>query len=124
MYVQLDFCALFCLVVRNFFPIDLKKKENKMNWNEFISFEKMITPVLIKILFWIGVVVCVIGGLGTIITSANSLYGSGMGVLSGLLIIIIGPILVRVWCEILMVLFNINNSLTDIKHLQEKRQVQ
>ena len=30
---------------------------------DFLKFKRMITPIIIQILFWIGVVLCVIGGL-------------------------------------------------------------
>ncbi len=30
-----------------------------MNWKSFISFERMVTPVIIKVLFWFGMVACV-----------------------------------------------------------------
>lgn len=30
---------------------------------DFLKFKKMITPIIIQILFWIGALACVIGGL-------------------------------------------------------------
>ncbi|MDH7514375.1 MAG: DUF4282 domain-containing protein [Bacteroidota bacterium] len=77
--------------------------------NEFWSFEKMITPTIIKILFWIGIVLCVIIGI-LVMTKGDIL------ILGGLLIIILGPIVWRVYCELLMVIFSINDHLRQIKH--------
>jgi hypothetical protein len=39
----------------------------------------------------------------------------------GLIYIFAGPIVVRIWCELIIVIFTINDTLTDIrKHLVEK----
>jgi len=35
--------------------------------NEFLTFRKMITPVIIQVLFWIGVVACVIAAIANIL---------------------------------------------------------
>ena len=51
---------------------------------DFLKFRKMFTPVIIQILFWIGVGVSVIAGLVQIGT-AFSRYGSAVSVLTGLL---------------------------------------
>lgn len=76
----------------------------------------MVTPVIIQILFWIGVVVSVIGGLISIVRGAGASYGGGGMVLVGLLWIFLGPIIVRIYCELLIVIFSINDTLTDIKN--------
>ena len=81
---------------------------------DFLSFRKMITPIIIQILFWIGCVVCVIAGLVTMATSSGP-YGSSSSALGGLLLIVLGPLAVRVYCELLIVLFRMNETLTDIR---------
>lgn len=83
---------------------------------DFLKFKKMITPVIIQILFWIGVAVCVIMGLVAMVGGANSPYGGGQVVLGGLLLIFLGPLAVRIYCELLIVIFSINDTLTDIKN--------
>ncbi len=83
---------------------------------DFLKFKKMVTPVIIQILFWIGVVVSVIGGLISIVRGAGASYGGGGMVLVGLLWIFLGPIIVRIYCELLIVIFSINDTLTDIKN--------
>jgi hypothetical protein len=72
---------------------------------EYLTFEKMIAPVVIQILFWIGVVAVVISGLFTLFAASF---------ISGLLIIILGPIAVRVYCEVLLVFFRILDNLREI----------
>jgi len=73
----------------------------------------MITPIIIQILFWISVVLVVIVGL----------VGMTEDFLTGILTIILGPLVVRLYAEILMVVFKmndhlneINESLAEIKH--------
>ena len=75
---------------------------------DFLAFRKMITPLVIQILFWLGVVVTVIMGLITLVTA------DGFAKLRGLVMIVVGPLAVRIYCEILIVLFRMNESLTDI----------
>jgi len=77
-----------------------------MNWGEFITFRKMITPVIIQVIFWLGVIVCVIGGLGSLL-GGRALYGLGL--------IVLGPILVRIECELLILLFRIHDAVQDIR---------
>jgi len=81
---------------------------------EFLAFKRMITPLIIQILFWIGAGLCVLGGLIAIISGAASRYGGGGLVLGGLLTLILGPLAVRVWCELVIVMFRMNESLTQI----------
>ena len=84
---------------------------------DFLAFRKMVTPAIIQVIFWIGVLVCVIAGLGAMIggSALPAGMGGGRGVLSGFLILVFGPILVRVYCELLIVLFRIYDSLSAIQ---------
>lgn len=85
--------------------------------SDFLSFRKMITPVVIQILFWLGVLICVAAGL-LLFAGSDSLPSSGFVSprLAGLLLIVVGPILVRIYCELLIVLFRIHESLRAIEH--------
>lgn len=78
---------------------------------DFLRFEVMITPILIQVLFWIAVVAAIIVGILIIIDSGDA---------RGLLIIIFGPILARIYAEILIVLFRINDHLRHIQHNTER----
>ena len=74
--------------------------------NEYVSFQKMITPALIQIIFWIMLVVAVITALGTMF---------GKSLVLGLIMLVLGPIMVRVYCELLIVVFRINENLAAIR---------
>jgi hypothetical protein len=39
----------------------------------------------------------------------------------GVLVLILGPVAVRIYCEILIIFFRINETLTEIKHTLEER---
>jgi thiamine transporter ThiT len=83
------------------------------DFKDFMSFDKMLTPSIIKIIYWIGVVVVVLMGLTTLLGALR--FGSLYGFLMGLLWLVLGPILVRVYCELMIVLFNIYGALRDIR---------
>jgi len=88
---------------------------------DFLKFKKMVTPIIIQILFWIGVFVSIIMGIILIVGGANARYGGGMMVFMGLGTMLIGPILVRIYCELLIVIFSINDTLTETKNLLKQR---
>jgi len=86
-----------------------------MNFQDFSNFKFMITPTFIKIIFWIGVGFCVLFGLLMMIGGVGSLYGGGMRVFMGFLYIILGPVVWRIYCELLIVIFKIFESLEEIR---------
>lgn len=81
--------------------------------SDFLSFRKMITPIIIQIIFWVGVIVCVIGGIVYIVMGVVSRTG-GLAVLYGILILVLGPLAVRVECELLILVFRIHDALEEI----------
>jgi hypothetical protein len=76
-----------------------------VNWSDFFSFRQMVTPVIIQVLFWLGVAVSVVAGL----------FALGESPLGGLLLIVLGPLVVRIYCELLIVLFRIHDSLRAVE---------
>lgn len=83
---------------------------------DFLKFRKMITPLIIQILFWAGVAASVIGAL-VMMGSSFGRYGGGAGTfLGGLLFLVLGPVSVRIYCELLMLFFRMNETLTEIKN--------
>ena len=72
-----------------------------------LLFKWMITPVIIQIIFWVGTILAIVTGFWSIFT---------VSAVKGLWLIIFGPIAMRVICEILIVLFEINDNLTEINY--------
>lgn len=94
-------------------------------FKEFISFDKMITPSIIKILFWIGLIMAVVIGLVSIGSGITSVYGGGAQVFMGIIIIILGPLTVRVYCELLIIIFKIHENLVEInKNGKEQEKIE
>lgn len=81
---------------------------------EFFSFRKMITPTIIRFIFWIGSGLMAIVGLVTFFSNLGR-YGSAVGALGGLLIIVVGPVVVRIICEQVILFFRINETLSEIR---------
>lgn len=77
---------------------------------DYLLFRKFITPIAIELFFWLGVGLCVAEGIAMIIAAAGR-FGSGIGVLNGILLLLIGPIFVRVACELIMAVFGIHDAL-------------
>ncbi len=79
---------------------------------DFLLFRRMLTPILIQILFWVGLILCIVTSIYNFVHHSPLL---------GLQALILGPILVRVFCEFLILFFRINETLTDLKNaVQEK----
>lgn len=88
---------------------------------DFLAFRTMLTPVIIQILFWIGVIICLIIGSMMIFYGATQ-YGidEDYYLLKGILLFLLGPLGVRIYCEILIVFFRIHDTLREIKHFMEQ----
>lgn len=77
--------------------------------NSFLNFDNFITPKFITILYWIILAVVALSGLGLMFS------GNGFaGFLMGLVVILLGALFTRVYCELLMVIFSMNNHLKKI----------
>lgn len=87
---------------------------------DFLAFRTMLTPIIIQAIFWLGAAICAIAGL-ILILSGIGQYSGGPNVLKGVLLLFLGPIAVRIYCEILIIFFRINETLTEIKHTLEER---
>jgi hypothetical protein len=76
--------------------------------NEFLSFRKMITPIFIQIIFWIAVVMAVIGAL-------SIMFQGGLNIVIGLIMLVVGPFIARIYCELLIIMFRIYDELVAIR---------
>lgn len=81
---------------------------------DFMSFRRMVTPVIIQVFFWIGAVGAVIAGLTLIISGGTAEMSEAEAVAGGVLTLIFGPLAARLYAELLIVVFRINETLTDI----------
>ena len=86
---------------------------------DFLTFRKMMIPVIIQLVFWVGSIVLIVGGV--------MIIGGGLAVpeqvdiradhpAAGLVVMILGPIILRLYCELLIVFFRMNDTLTEIRN--------
>lgn len=88
--------------------------------NDYLMFRKFITPAIIQVLFWFLVVVVFLAGVFQILLGLSQPFGGGWTVLVGLLTLVAGPVLVRIWCETLIIFFHMHELLGEIRDLQSK----
>lgn len=72
-------------------------------WRDFQEFRVLVTPKLMPVIFWIGVAITVIMGIITVVE--GSIVGSARLVFLGVVSIFLGPLLVRILCELIMTFF-------------------
>lgn len=98
-----------------------------MNFRKFTSFDQMITPMIVKILFWVGIIAvglfALVGFFGGIVNGIiEGDFGAVFGAMIGVPIMtVVGILLVRIYAELLIVVFQINNHLSEIKELLKKK---
>jgi hypothetical protein len=91
-------------------------------WN-FLTFRRMMIPYIIHVIFWGGIAISIV--LGIIFLAAGHYFfdNYAKGASIGILILIFGPVYVRIICELMMLPFRMNETLTDIKSILEQSQV-
>lgn len=77
--------------------------------NDFFAFRRMLAPWLIRAGFVIGSIIIILVGLYDIF--AIPAVGTGLA------IIVVGPILLRLFLEMFIVFFTISETLSDIRQL-------
>src|SRR5258705_4701432 len=88
----------------------------------YFSFQKLITPRLVKFIYVVGLMVLTAGGIGWAIWAGLGLRSATLPTRMGVYYIaigagvaIVGNLVWRVLCEIWIVLFNIHNLLGSIE---------
>lgn len=104
-----------------FYKNRMKRKEVDEMIKQLVSFDKMITPTIIQVLFWIGVGLSALFGIITIFTGLAQMfsgYGEGfigfITMIVGLITIGVGVLASRIYCELLIVVFKMHQSLVSI----------
>jgi hypothetical protein len=80
---------------------------------DVLFFENMLTPKIITFVYWLLLFAAVIGGIG-------SMFGGMAGFtfgkfIMGILYTVGGAVGARIWCELLIVLFKMNEALQEIR---------
>lgn len=74
---------------------------------DFITFRKMISPILIQVLFWIAVFFFIVTAI------IDILKGADFRII--FMVLILGPLVTRIICEFLIICFRIHDDLEQIK---------
>ncbi len=88
---------------------------------EYLAFRKMIVPVIIQIIFYLFAGISVVIGLSYLIYLGIVQKGGLFVIFQGLVILLVGPLIIRIQCEILIVIFRIHDTLTEIKNAAQKK---
>jgi hypothetical protein len=86
----------------------------------------MVTPLIIQIVFWIGVLAC-LGLGGRMISEAFDTDGPGQRKVSiyllamGVTVAFAGPLVVRIYCEMSIIFFRIYDELKEANDRQRYR---
>ena len=81
---------------------------------EFLQFDRLITGSIIKYVYWVIAGLTVVLGLIAMLVALFS--GDVLGIFSSLLVAVLGPILIRIYCELLIVMFKIYETLVEIRN--------
>ena len=80
---------------------------------DILKFKKMVTPIVIQVMFWFAIVYVLWTGVNVVKQS----FVFETSPRTGILIIILGPLLVRIFCEVLIVILSIRDTLTETQNL-------
>lgn len=78
----------------------------KTRIRDFLFFDTMLTPKIITLVYWLLIIGCIVSGLGSILTGS---------VITGAAVIVFGIVFSRIYCELMIVLFKMNEALQDIR---------
>jgi hypothetical protein len=78
---------------------------SQSKFSDFLNFRLMIAPVVIQVLFWIGLVVLLGAGI-TLLTMRYTLYGIGT--------LILGPFVWRITCEYSILFYRMHDCLEQL----------
>ena len=79
---------------------------------DLLGFEKMVTPIIIRILYFLGL-------LGVLVMTVVSLFQGR--ILMAIGVLVFGAIMVRVYSELLILLFRIHDNLVSINQQMKDR---
>ena len=88
-----------------------------MEFGDLFSFDKKIAPAIIKPIYWIGIVLLVLGGIIYFFTGFGRLFTVGFftglwEMVTSILMVIFGVLGLRIGSEICLALFEIHERMT------------
>lgn len=77
-----------------------------MEPRDFFFFDKMLTPKVITFIYWLLLLGVIVSGL---------IYMFQVSFLTGLIGLLCGLVVVRIWCELAVIFFKMNEALQAIR---------
>ena len=78
-----------------------------MEPRDFFFFDKMLTPQVITFIYWLLLLSVIIGGFTYMFT---------VDFVTGLIGLLCGLVVVRIWCELAVIFFKMNEALQAIRN--------
>lgn len=95
----------------------VSKRTLQESLNRHFKFRDMVTPMLIRLTYAVGVL-CILGfGVGMLLTALTQQHGAAMNVVSTLLITLLSLLLWRMFTEVGMLAFELHARLAEIRDL-------
>ncbi|ETR78443.1 hypothetical protein X566_12830 [Afipia sp. P52-10] len=95
------------------------------DWKDLFQWDRFITPTIIKIFYWLAIVLAVLYGLSGIFTGLTAMainpFGGFVIVLASIAGVLAGVIFARVAAEFVLIVFRINEHLGAIREQGERR---
>jgi len=90
-----------------------------LNIGDLFQWERFITPSIIKIAYWLTVIMSVLGGLQAVLAGLGLMLSSPIAgifaMIGGILIAFVGVIFARIGAEFILIVFRINEHLGAIR---------
>jgi hypothetical protein len=83
---------------------------------DFLAFRRMLTPIIVQTLFWVFSAISVLMGIAMLSAPRNPFVDSTAQTVLGLIFLFAGPLMIRVYCELLILFFRMNETLTEIRN--------
>ena len=80
---------------------------------DVLFFKNMLTPKIITFVYWILLLAAVVGGVSTMFMGYEGFTFGNF--LKGIFYALAGGVGARIWCELLIVLFKMNEALQDLR---------
>jgi hypothetical protein len=94
---------------------------------DFLLFRRMVTPYIIMFIFWLAIILLIlVMAVGTVVVlgqedNQNAILGLCIAWPIGLPL---GILVIRIYCELLILFFRMNETLTDIKNTLASKKIE
>ena len=92
---------------------------------DLFQWERFITPSIIKLFYWLAVVMAILAGLQAVLTGLGLIFSNpiaaAFAVIGGILVALVGVIFARIGAEFVLIVFRINEHLGAIRSQGEQQ---